>query len=131
VLSSSKSSQVLYLYAHVSKLTPLSMSPGKLDIAQLHGIQRILILVSVGGFCGEIVLASDAGEVLWGMRVSASENCITNGLEISRACSGNLMVIAANNDNRVRLVDVETKRSLHEIPLSWAANGAAMCPTRR
>lgn len=65
------------------------------------------------------------------MRVSNSDNCITNGLELAEGHSGASLLIAANNDNRVRVLDVETKNQSCSIDLPWASNGASMCPTRR
>lgn len=89
------------------------------------------MFLNTGGFSGEIVLASVGGHYHWGMRVSNSDNCITNGLELAEGHSGAAMLIAANNDNRVRVLDVETKHQRCSIDLGWASNGASMCPIRR
>jgi hypothetical protein len=84
-----------------------------------------------GGFNGEIVLASVTGEYKWGMRVRNSDNCITNGLELTQGNSGAHLLIAANNDERVRVLDVDTQQTVCSFDLEWASNGACMCPTRR
>ena len=65
------------------------------------------------------------------MRVSNSDNCITNGLELAEGHSGASLLIAANNDNKVRVLDVATKQQRCSIALPWASNGASMCPIRR
>lgn len=88
-------------------------------------------MIHAGGFNGEIVLASAAGDYRWGKRVSNSDNCITNGLELTQGNSGASLLIAANNDKRVRVIDVETQETLCTFDLEWASNGACMCPTRR
>ena len=40
-------------------------------------------------------------------------------------------MLSANNDNRVRLLDVATCRTVAEIPLQWAANYSTANPAHR
>ena len=81
---------------------------------------------SAGGFNGEIVLSDVSGDYKWGLRVSSSDNCITNGLEITLGSSGASLLIAANNDERVRVLDVETQQTLCTLELDWASNGCLL-----
>lgn len=61
-------------------------------------------------------------------RIASSENGITNALEISLGASGAPRIVAANNDEAVRVLDAETCRVLRSCPLPWAVNGATARP---
>ena len=49
------------------------------------------------------------------MRVTTSENGITNAIEIARTSAGQLRVICSNNDCVVRLLDAETFRIVGQV----------------
>jgi hypothetical protein len=76
-------------------------------------------------------VATEAGEVLRNSRVSDSNNSITNALELTEDSTGTLLLISANNDNHVRILDIERPHPLHEIELPWPANAATLNPTNR
>lgn len=61
-------------------------------------------------------------------RIASSENGITNALEVSLGGSGAPRIVAANNDEAVRVLDAETCRVLRSCPLPWAVNGATARP---
>jgi hypothetical protein len=84
-----------------------------------------------GGFLGEIVVATEGGEILRNSRVSTSNNSITNALELAESPSGALLLTSANNDDHVRVLDIERPHPLHEIELPWAANAATLDPANR
>jgi hypothetical protein len=86
---------------------------------------------SAGGFLGEIVLATEGGEILQNSRVSTSNNSITNALELAESPTGTLLLISANNDDHVRVLGIERPHPLHEIELPWAANAATLNPANR
>lgn len=87
---------------------------------------------AAGGFNGELVMAqADRGEMIWHRRVAQSENCITNALEVSQSASGGWTLLAANNDNKVRILEATSGRPISEIALGWASNCAATNPQQR
>ena len=49
------------------------------------------------------------------MRVTTSENGITNAIEIARTSAGQLRVICSNNDCVLRLLDAETFRIVGQV----------------
>lgn len=76
-------------------------------------------------------MATEAGEVKRNTRVSDCNNCITNGLELAEGYSGALLLTSANNDDRVRIIDIERPHPVHEYALEWAANAATVNPHNR
>jgi hypothetical protein len=76
-------------------------------------------------------VAREDGDTLWSTRVSTTDNCITNGLEIKEGYTGSVMLLAANNDERVRLLDIERREPVCSLELEWAANAATMNPRNR
>ena len=76
-------------------------------------------------------MATEAGELRRNTRVSDCNNCITNGLELTESYSGALHLTSANNDDRVRVFDLERPQPVHEFPLEWAANAATVNPRNR
>ncbi len=53
------------------------------------------------------------------MRVTTSENGITNAIEIARTAAGQLRVICSNNDCVVRLLDAESFRVVGQVGRMW------------
>jgi len=123
------------------------VGPGRVQVGTCcvaHG------LALAGGFNGELVVrplhagtTGGAGSRITAaasMRVTLSDNGITNGIEVVPApgTGGGLgpgdhpgvpaSLLVANNDNAVRLFDATTLQRTADWALDWAANWATACP---
>ena len=119
------------------------VGPGRVQVGTCcvsHG------LAAAGGFNGELVVkplttstTSRSRFSASAMRVTLSDNGITNGIEVvpSPGTGGGLpgdppgvpsSLLLANNDNAVRLFDAATLARTADWPLEWAANWATACP---
>ena len=124
------------------------VAPGRVQVGTCvasHG------LAAVGGFNGELIIKPLTAGGTGGpfarpprfrpaaMRVTLSDNGITNGIEVVPApgTGGGLpgdapgvpaSLLLANNDNAVRLFDAATLARTADWPLDWAANWATSCP---
>ena len=63
--------------------------------------------------------------------MSNTDNCITNGLEINESAAGAATILAANNDEKVRVLDVARTTVAQEIDMEWAVNSVSMNPCNR
>jgi hypothetical protein len=129
------------------------LRPGRVQVGTCcvaHG------LAVAGGFNGEVIVkplttttaaaAAAAAAPARGprcspssMRVTLSDNGITNGVEVvpvpgtGSGLPGDppgvpSSLLVANNDNAVRMFDAATLARTADWPLEWAANWAAACP---
>ncbi|PRW20425.1 putative WD repeat-containing -like [Chlorella sorokiniana] len=87
-------------------------------------------LVAGGGFGGELVVRriGAAEPFACSMRVTTSDNGITNAIEIYRTPHGQVRVLCSNNDDMVRAFDSETFQLVSQLPLPWAVNCTVMQP---
>lgn len=87
-------------------------------------------LVAGGGFGGELVAQRVGSENQFdcSMRVTTSDNGITNAIEIYRAPEGQLRLLCSNNDDTVRAFDAETFQLVSQYRLPWAVNYTAVQP---
>ena len=80
---------------------------------------------------GEIVVCTEQGDTKWVYKVAHSDNCITNGLELAEGHTGALTLLAANNDDKARVLDPEAGQKVQEFELGWAANCVVVNPASR
>jgi hypothetical protein len=91
-------------------------------------------LAAAGGFGGELVARrlGAAEPFAAALRLSASENGITNAIDIYRAPGGALRLACSNNDASVRLLDAGAGFApAGRFPLGWAVNCCAAQPGGR
>lgn len=118
------------------------VGPGRVQVGTCcvaHG------LALAGGFNGELVVkpllngSTPPRFTPSSMRVTLSDNGITNGIEVvpQPGTGGGLpadppgipaSILVANNDNAVRLFDAATLQRTADWALDWAANWATACP---
>lgn len=116
----------------VSGSTAAATAPGigpvqVCTLAVAHG------LLAAGGFGGELLvrrLGAHDQPFACSMRVTLSDNGITNAIEICRARSGPLRLLCSNNDEAVRWCEATPAgvRLVREQRLPWAVNCSAVRP---
>ncbi|KAL4459152.1 hypothetical protein ABPG75_014017 [Micractinium tetrahymenae] len=87
-------------------------------------------LVAGGGFGGELVARRIGSEDKFAcsMRVTTSDNSITNAIEILRAPSGQVRLVCSNNDETVRVFSADTFQLVSQFRLPWAVNCTVVQP---
>lgn len=92
-------------------------------------------LVAAGGFGGELVVVRQGcspQKVEVSIRVSNSDNGITNAIDIFKSrCGGAITLACSNNDQFVRLYDVASGsfRQVGEFSMPWAVNCTVASPS--
>ncbi|KAI3637886.1 hypothetical protein MIR68_004535 [Amoeboaphelidium protococcarum] len=106
-------------------------------------------LLAVGGFSGEVcflntgqgdgqgsfpsalVNGDDEQQKVHCVKVSQDPYGITNHVAIDHSVSGRRIIIASNNDQYARIVDVEYHKVDQEFQMPWAVNCSALDPDSR
>lgn len=69
--------------------------------------------------------------LLYSLRVTTSENGITNAIDIYKSSSGALRIACSNNDQALRLYDASTFLPVSQFHMPWAVNCAVSNPSGR
>lgn len=87
-------------------------------------------LVAGGGFGGELVARRVGSEDKFAcsMRVTTSDNSITNAIEIFRTPTGQVHLVCSNNDETVRVFGADTFQLVSQHRLPWAVNCTVVQP---
>ncbi|KAI9141929.1 hypothetical protein BKA69DRAFT_1070515 [Paraphysoderma sedebokerense] len=89
-------------------------------------------VVMIGGFNGEYVLKSlnKTAKPVSGV-VTTDPNGITNHIEITEGRGGDIKAIVSSNDQKVRMLNLETRAWKKTIDVDWAVNCTTQSPDRR
>ncbi|KAI3424072.1 hypothetical protein D9Q98_009435 [Chlorella vulgaris] len=113
----------------LTKVIDVSGGPGGGVAPGLGKIQLCTLcakegLVVGGGFSGEVVARRQGSqdEFSCSMRVTHSDNGITNAIEIYRPAAAQVRVVCSNNDDLVRAYDASTFQLVSQYRFPWAVN---------
>lgn len=123
-------SDVLNFSGHVA---PVEKIPGSL----MEGFSRTQIstlavkdkLLVAGGFQGELTCKFlDRKGVSFCTKSTFDDNAITNAIDIYKDLSGGIRFLASNNDNGVRMFEVERFQLLNHFRFPWPVNHTSISP---
>ncbi|KAG7031706.1 SPBC2A9.03 [Cucurbita argyrosperma subsp. argyrosperma] len=86
-------------------------------------------LIVAGGFQGELICKYlNHPQVAFCTKITASENAITNAVDIYQDSVGKIRIMTANNDAKVRIFDAENFASLGCFSFDWSVNNTSVSP---
>ena len=123
---------VPYPLMDVSGLVATSVAP-RLGAFPVCTLAARWDLVAAGGFGGELILKrlGSAERFDAAVRVTNSDNGITNAIQIYQSITGSIALVLSNNDEAVRVVDAATCNVISSYSMPWAVNCTASCPMGR